>query len=51
MSDAIPLAMFMKQSGEERRRKEVNKEEKEKEEGLYEVLPQQIQLIRNMRHI
>ena len=51
MSDAIPLAMFMKQTGEERRRKEIEKEEKEKEEGLYEVLPQQITFLRNLRQI
>ena len=44
MSDFNPLAMFMEQSQEKIGRKEQKNEEKDREEGLYEVLPQQMEV-------
>lgn len=46
-----PLATFMEQSQEKIERKEQQNEEKDREEGLYEVLPQQMEVLRKMRDI
>ena len=51
MSAFNPLATFMEQSQEKMERKEQKNEEKDREEGLYEVLPQQMEVLRKMRDI